>query len=152
MNEPIKQRYELWDQFLTRFPLEKLETMSLDEYSQVGSKDSFTWWIEAGLDKLGSIWGGSSFKFGIYARKNTETTFKNRQYKGDEQYAWLAKYGDTASEAFTTVTSLIAAVARAAKQGDLEAVDQVDLGAAYKWRIAFHYQNRRRTTIFKQVL
>ncbi len=50
MNEPIEQRYALWDQFLERFPLEKIKSMSLEEYSQVGSKECFTWWVETGLE------------------------------------------------------------------------------------------------------
>ena len=153
MNEPIKERYELWDEFLDRFPLAKIKSMRLEEYSQVGSKDSFTWWIESGLDKLGSIWGGSSFKFGIYARKDKETEFKSKQFKGDDQYAWLAKYGDTAAEAFSAVKSLISTVAQAAHLGNLEAIDRVDLGAAYRWKIAYHYQSRSKPTnlnIFKK--
>lgn len=50
----------------------RLATMALDEYSQAGSKDSFTYWIESRLDELGSIWGGSSFKFGMFSRKDTK--------------------------------------------------------------------------------
>lgn len=48
MNEPIEERYELWDRFLTRFPLETLESITLDDYTLVGSKDTFCWWIESG--------------------------------------------------------------------------------------------------------
>jgi 5-methylcytosine-specific restriction endonuclease McrBC GTP-binding regulatory subunit McrB len=153
MKETIPQRYELWDQFLTRFPLEKLESMSLDEYSHAGSKDSFTWWIESGLDKLGSIWGGSSFKFGIYARANTEKIFNSKQHLGNDQYAWMAKYGETPSEAFAKVRSLISTIAKASRQGDIETIDKIDLGATYKWKIAFHYQNKNTPTslcIFKK--
>lgn len=32
--------------------------MTLDEYTQAGSKDSFSYWIESRLHELGSIWGG----------------------------------------------------------------------------------------------
>ena len=51
MSQPIEQQYALWDEFLEIFPLEKLKTMSLEEYSQVDSKDTFTWWVEHGLNK-----------------------------------------------------------------------------------------------------
>ena len=40
--------------------------MTLDEYSKIGDKHTFTYWLESRLDQLGSIWGGSSFKFGIF--------------------------------------------------------------------------------------
>ena len=51
----LKKEYELWDEFLTVWPLTRLATMTLDDYSQAGSKDSFTYWIESRLDELGSI-------------------------------------------------------------------------------------------------
>jgi len=54
--------YKRWDEFLAKWPLEKLEQMTLEEYTNAGSKESFTYWIEAKLEKLGSIWGGSAFK------------------------------------------------------------------------------------------
>ncbi|TKB26492.1 hypothetical protein FCL47_08750 [Desulfopila sp. IMCC35006] len=147
MNEPIKQQYALWDQFLERFPLEKLQSMSLEEYSQVGSKDSFTWWVESGLDTLGSIWGSTSFKFGIYARRNTDKVFKKQQYKSDDQYAWQAKYGETSEEAFSAVKSVIIKIAEAALLGDLDAIDQADLSPNYKWKLAHLYQDRERPIV-----
>ncbi len=33
MSEPIEHRYELWEKFLARFPLEKLNSISLEENS-----------------------------------------------------------------------------------------------------------------------
>lgn len=54
----FKKEYELWDEFLRVWPLARLATMTLDDYTQAGAKDSFTYWIESRLDKLGSIWGG----------------------------------------------------------------------------------------------
>ncbi|MDA3956975.1 hypothetical protein [Oceanispirochaeta sp.] len=53
-----------WEEFLQEWPLEKVKTMTLPMYTSVGKKDTFTYWLESRLDKLGSIWGGSSFKFG----------------------------------------------------------------------------------------
>jgi 5-methylcytosine-specific restriction protein B len=68
----FQKQYALWDEFLTVWPAPRLATMTLDEYTQAGSKDSFTYWIESRLDELGSIWGGSAFKFGVFSRKDTE--------------------------------------------------------------------------------
>lgn len=146
-NEPIHERYALWDQFLQRFPLEKVESMRLEQYSQVGSKECFTWWLESGLDSLGSIWGSTAFKFGIYARKNTEKEYKNKRYKSNDQYAWLAKYGDTADEAFGNVKNLIITVIQAARAGDIGAIKEVDLSTNYKWKLAHTYQNRNQPIV-----
>ena len=58
----------LWDKFLDRWPLEKLGQITLQEYSEAGNNDSFTNWLESITENLGSIWGGSAFKFGVYSR------------------------------------------------------------------------------------
>lgn len=60
----LTENIELWDEFLSAWPISRIETMTIDEYTNVGSNDTFTYWIESKLDTLGSIWGGSSFKFG----------------------------------------------------------------------------------------
>lgn len=137
-----EKEYQLWDEFLQRFPLEKLSSLTLEEYSHVGSKETFTWWVESGLDELGSIWGSTSFKFGIYARKNTEKEFKAKQYKSDDTYAWLAKYGETRDEAFAHVRSLLVKIAESALLGDFETIEKIDLSPNYKWKLAHLYQDR----------
>ncbi len=147
-----QQEYQLWDEFLSRFPLEKLQTMPLEEYSQVGSKETFTWWVESGLEALGSIWGSPSFKFGIFASNNPDKEYKN-QYKGDGQYAWYAKFGATSDTAFRRVRELIVEIAKAASTGDLEAIEKVDLSPNYKWKLAHLYQDREKPValnIFKK--
>ena len=68
----FEELYSLWDEFLSSWPASRLAKMTLDEYSKAGSKESFTYWLESGLDELGSIWGGSAFKFGVFSRKSTE--------------------------------------------------------------------------------
>ena len=40
----FKKEYALWDEFLRAWPLARLSTMTLDDYTQAGSKDSFTYW------------------------------------------------------------------------------------------------------------
>ena len=55
-------------EFLERFPKEKLSEMSLEEYA-IGTdqaKDSYCNWLERRTEKLGSIRGGSAAKFGVY--------------------------------------------------------------------------------------
>ena len=42
MAELISQeRFEIWDQFIERWPIEKLRAITLEEYNTLGSKDSF---------------------------------------------------------------------------------------------------------------
>lgn len=134
--------YALWDEFLKAWPLERLRTMSLQEYTQSGNQDTFTYWLEAGLDKLGSIWGGSAFKFGIYSRKDSTEKESGGGNCYSAEYGWYCKYGKTEAEAFEHVRALVLGVAEAARRKDLEAIQKTDLGEAFKWKIAFHYQDR----------
>jgi 5-methylcytosine-specific restriction endonuclease McrBC GTP-binding regulatory subunit McrB len=137
-----EQAQETWDEFLKEWPIERLRTMRLEEYTAVGQSHTFTAWIEQRLDKLGSIWGGSSFKFGIFSRrdKSRKTNTNSESYSRD--YAWYSKYGSSPAQAFAKVKALVVEVAEAAARGEYAAIDNIDLGNAYRWKIAFHYQNR----------
>jgi len=134
---------ELWDKFLKRWPLENLNQMSLQEYSQAGDPDCFTFgWLEKSTENLGSIWGGSAFKFGIYSRKDQSEKEDGSGKSYSTQYGWYSKYGASAEDAFERVRSIFIDIAHAARAGDLDAVENADLGTATKWKIAFLYQNR----------
>ena len=144
----LKKQYELWDEFLNVWPLARLSTMTLDEYTQAGSKDSFTYWIESRLDELGSIWGGSSFKFGVFSRKDTDDKTSDAKLSYSDTHGWYSSLGASAEEAFLQVRSHVAQVATLAAQGDLDGIEKFEhLGEAYKWKIAFHYQNRQSPVI-----
>ena len=127
----FKQQYALWDEFLAVLPASQLATMTLDEYTQAGSKDSFTYWIESRLDELGSIWGGSAFKFGVFSRKDTEVreSAENRSYS--DTHGWYSALGATAEEAFEKVRGYVGQIAALAANGDLDGIEAFDhLGEA----------------------
>lgn len=147
MTIALEDANKLWDEFLEKWPVERLKSMSLSEYSNVGNKDTFTYWIESRLEPMGSIWGGSSFKFGVYERKNTEPVESKSGRSYDDKYAWYTKYGNSAESAFNKVRELVVQAAEAAHRGDLNTIDTIDLGDAYKWKIAFHYQDRNQPKI-----
>jgi len=139
---PKNETYEIWDAFLNVWPVERVKNMTLEEYSKAGSRDSFTWWLESGTDTLGSIWGGSSFKFNVYSR-NDKTDKPSTGMRGySKSYAWLQKYGNSPEEVYAKTKSLILKVINAVKNGDLKTIDGIDLGSTYKWKIAFLYQDR----------
>lgn len=138
----------IWDSFLKRWPLESLGGITLDQYTQAGDPDCFTYgWLEKTTGDLGSIWGGSAFKFGIYSRENQSEKKDSLGKSYSEKYAWYSKYGATAEEAFKNVHNEIIKVANAARNGDLALIDDADLGEAIKWKIAFLYQNRNTPSI-----
>jgi 5-methylcytosine-specific restriction protein B len=139
---------QLWNEFLSAWPPVRVAAMSLADYSQVGSAETFTGWLEQKTEELGSVWGGSAFKFGIYHRNDTEGNPPARGRVWGEKYAWYAKYGDTPGAAFATVRGRIVAIVESAQAGNLEAIDDVDFSEAVKWKIAFLYQPRAKPVIF----
>ena len=136
------KEYEIWDKFLKLWPVERVKNMTLMEYTKAGSKESFTWWLESGTTDLGSIWGGSSFKFNVYSRSDKTDKISTGMRGYSTEYAWLQKYGNTPNEVFEKTKSLIVEVITAIQNTDLKAIEQIDLGPTYKWKIAFLYQNR----------
>lgn len=142
MSQPLAELQSIWEQFLARWPLEKLPQLTLAEYTASGTNDSFAYWLEMKTDKLGSFWGGSAFKFGIFSRKASEKKESGGGISYTDEYAWYSKYGDTVDAAYAEVLSLVVQVASAAREGRLEDIDGIDLGPAFKWKLAFLYQDR----------
>lgn len=130
---------KLYKEFQEHFPIEKLKTMSLEEYTNLDRSNSFCYWLEKKTESLGSIWGGSSYKFGIY--KSAGEIKYSGKAKNDGVYAWYAKYGDTKEVAFKNILSNIIEIAEASQKHDFSKIDRIDLGTSYKWKIAYLYSN-----------
>ncbi|MEW5972970.1 MAG: AAA family ATPase [Pseudomonadota bacterium] len=144
----FQRQYALWDEFLATWPRTRLATMTLDEYTQAGSKESFTYWIESRLDEMGSIWGGSAFKFGVFSRGNTDDKKSDTKLSYSDTHGWYSSLGASAQEAFEKVRGHVVQVATLAAQGDLDGIEAFEhLGEAFKWKVAFHYQNQQAPVI-----
>lgn len=139
---------QLWSDFLAAWPPSRVRQMMLEEYTNPDKDDAFIYWIESRLDKLGSIWGGSAFKFGIYRRDNTETKEASGGRVWGEKYAWLSKFGATEQEAFASIRGRLADVLDAVEAGNLARIDEVDLAPVLKWKVAFLYQDRAKPILF----
>lgn len=143
--EELKTQRELFLEFQKVWSLEKVKNMTLEDYTSIlkdnQNRNDFTFWIESKLDNLGSIWGGSSFKFGIYKRNSNEDKGSNNSYSYNDDYGWYTKYGEDIQTAFKTVKENIIKVIEYSMQNDLKSIEKIDLGNAFKWKIAFHYQN-----------
>lgn len=147
-NNEIQQINEsTWDEFLKAWPPQRVEKMTLEEYTEAGSKDTFTYWIEARLALYGSIWGGSSFKFGVYSRADKDQKRSNKTRSYTEKYAWYTRDGRSPEEAFEKTKQSIVTIINCIKQGKIKEIDDIELGPAYKWKIAFHYQDRKQPQV-----
>lgn len=142
-----EERNKLWDEFLAAFPAENVREMQLAEYTNANKSDAFIYWLEKRLEALGSILGGSAFKFGIYRRQDLAENPPSGGRRFGVEYAWMDKYGATEQEAFKTVRARIVQVIDAIQEGDLERVDEVDFSPVVKWKIAFLYQPDRKNPL-----
>lgn len=135
-----QERLKLRDDFQQRWPFQAVENMTLEQYTGVKSKDTFTFWLESKTENLISIWGGSAYKFGIFkrAQNDVEKELKSGQ-TGDTEYGWYEKYGETRNQAFQKIKSLILQIIKYTQNKEFENIDDIDLGNAIKWKIAFLY-------------
>jgi 5-methylcytosine-specific restriction protein B len=136
------------EDFLKEWPIQRIENISLDEYSNSDRDSGFIYWLEKRTEHTGSIWGGSAFKFGIYRRKNLETFHEKKMVKTDGVYAWLSKYGSTREEAFKNVKNIVLRIASASISKNFNEIDSIDLGDSVKWKIAFLYNPNNLIPIF----
>lgn len=134
-------KHDLLAEFLDTWPIERLRTMALEEYTNLNKQDSFCYWLEQRTNELGGITGGSSFKFGIYKRNNTEKEISTSNDLTDGEYAWFEKYGQTRDEAFQKVRNIIVQIAEFATNKEFDKIEEIDLGESTKWKIAFMYSD-----------
>jgi hypothetical protein len=147
---------ELLNKFLDRWSLFDVKKMTLQEYTDVNNKFTFTQWVEGRTRPLGSIKGISSFKFGIYKRRDPNKKPKSKVHSNDT-YSWLKKYGEcdyNEQEVFEQVRERIIKIIECAQLLDFESIEKVDgLYNLFKWKVAFLYSNQSMIPVFnKKVL
>lgn len=151
IKKKLTSEAELKNKFLEHFPLASLRKMTIEEYTNLNRKDSFCYWLESETYVLGSIWGGSSLKFGIY--QYDQKPKEGMPAVHDDKYCWLAKYDcKTSKEAFEIVRDKIATIAEKAAEGDLEGVEGVDFGDVVKWKIACLYSDNKVINMYTKEL
>ena len=150
-----ENKQELLKSFLSeeRFKKENIQNLKIEDYTGTGDKrKDFTYWVEIKLDKLGGIKGGSSFKFGVYKCNNKPETRDGYSFDENNMYAWVEKYGATYEVAYKTIIQRITEVINAASKEsgvDYDAIQNVKLGDAFKWKIAFLYSNNRLVPVYQ---
>src|SRR5690606_39754470 len=142
-------RYQLLKNFKTDWPYERIQRMTLQEYTNK-DKDCLCYVVGAIANDLGSLWGGSSFKFGMYEKDQKHKVYNTRGRLSDDDYAWYAKYGNNRAEAFEKVRSLLLEVLEAVKENNYAAIDHIDLGDTIKWKLAFIYSDFQILNIFSK--
>lgn len=144
-------RYKVYEDFQKEFPIETLSGLPLEQYTNLKRSDSFCYWVESKTYCLGSIWGGTSYKFGIYEYKKKPDN--PAVVTEDDRYAWYNKYNATTRDAaYEIVLDSIVRIAEAARNGNFKEIDKEEyaISGVYKWKIAFLYADLHLIPIFKK--
>lgn len=87
--ESRQAKQTLLNNFFSNFPKEKLANLNLDNYAiGKGDKENFCWWLEIGLQDLGSYFPGSAKTYKLYWDKKSSTYSKHgfvQNIEDDEQ-------------------------------------------------------------------
>lgn len=138
---------KVWTEFLTLWPVEKVRSMTLEQYHSPENPDCFVRWLESKAKDLGAVRSGSYFKYGVFQRGNRDEDKESGQtYAYGDVYAWRSKLGTTPEQAFARVKEAILSIIASIQHGDLDGVQLVDnqrvLQSTITWKIAFLYQDR----------
>lgn len=87
-NENNDQDEKLRQEFIAKFPLEKLPTLEIERYALGKQPDNLCWWLEFNTIPLGSIRGGTAIKFKIYYSNKDNKWIYPSQFQNVED-AWI---------------------------------------------------------------
>src|SRR5690625_4169732 len=117
--EKLQSRRKGHQEFLKRFPLDSLSSMSVEEYANTHTKDSFIYWLEfKGI--LGGIGGGNASKFGIYRSSD------GHYYKGAAKKKELLE-GEQLQNEFAKIREQIVMNLKLAEEDRIDEIDYKNL-------------------------
>lgn len=141
INTPKEMRDSL-KEFLQQWSINKLEKMTLEEYTNLKDVDNsyFGYWLETKTKSIGTMSGRSS-KYGIYRVDN----------KDKKTYKWNKNLGKTEEEAFTKVKQVILKIIEHVKNKEWKKIDEVkELWPIVKCKIAFLYSNEQLVPMYNR--
>lgn len=139
----IEDELKIRNDFSTKFNLNKLMTMPINEFvigkSQIdeNGKNAFCYVLETQMKKLGEMRGATVEKFGIWYSKD------------EEDYKYTNKYGNTVDEAYKNVIEAICKLIVAGNNDDYESIDNSLIPPLFKGKILSTYYPDKYLPIFK---
>lgn len=99
--------------FVARFPRERLEQFTLEEYALgQGSKDSFCYWLEYKTAEYGGVGGGAVSKWGVWWSKKTDSWVYNAAF-------------NSPTDALNRLMGGLAALLDAAARDEFDKLDEI---------------------------
>jgi hypothetical protein len=119
------------DQFLRRFPLRRIKSLTLDEYVIGKRTPTFCKWVEWETEKWAYIQGANSFKFGIYFGKTKSDPKK--------KYRFADKFGSNKTEAFKNLKRALLDLLEAGKSSNFLGINENLISQLLKAKILSLY-------------
>ena len=144
VRENIKEGLKYRSEFVTLFPWRKIKDMDISQYV-IGKENSFCYWLEQKLDKLGRIRGGSPAdkKFGIYFGKTKhDTTVKYRHLK--------KKWGNNQSEVFENIKKEIIHLVQAGNNNNINTIELNKISPHFRGKILSTYFPQKYLNIYSK--
>lgn len=135
--------------FLSAWPVQRVENMTVEEYADLSNHDSFCYWLEYGSKYLGAIGGIALHKFELWKPKN-ERDFEDTRFTTDGKFVWNSKKGNKRQEAYAEVKRLILEIISQAQKQNWEAIDAISFHSIGKWKIAFLYSDKKLMPIYSK--
>lgn len=117
--------------FLNTYPLERLHTLTLDEYVIGKGTASFCKDVEVTTRPWASIQGANASKFGIY--------YGRTKSDPERRYRFVKRFGRTEGEAFQAIKLQLDHLQRAGKARDFRAIDNNLLTQMFKAKLLSLY-------------
>lgn len=143
---------KLLNKFLKKWSVSKISKMTIDEYHDIGDKNTFCFWIEIATKSLGGIQGVPANKFGIFKRGKSEDLPDKKLFKSDKTYSWYKTYGKTRNVAFNNIKRSILNVISLIKNKKYGEIDDIHLHKFLKWKVAYLFSNEKIVPFFEKEL
>lgn len=129
-----KEQEQLRKQFVSDFPITKIQTMAKEEYVEGLGESTFCKRIEFDLQDLGQIRGSPSSRFGIWF--GTHNNDKERKFRVSEKFA--AENGDL-EESFNNIKFWLISLLASGSSGDIKAIENNAFSTLLKGKILYLY-------------
>lgn len=118
-------------EFITKYPLEKIKNLTLDEYVIGKGTSSFCAYVEAKTKSWASVQGATSSKFGIY--------FGKTKYDATMKYRVTKRFGDNTDEGFKKIKEALLGLINSGKSKNFQEIDENPLSQMFKAKILSLY-------------
>jgi len=141
LKKDFKKLERLRSEFVTKFNYDKIKNLPIEKYVVGhGEKDTFCYWLETTLMKLGKIKGGSTAdkKFGVYFSKDYD------------EYKTIPKWGINGFAAYEEIKGRIIELLDAGRKNDIQTIKKSPISPMFKGKILSTYYPNKYLNIFSE--